>query len=108
MLIQKLVYVASVGATVVLYVLIALSVLSIGVIIERWWYFARRKLDVVAAGDMLRTHLVAGDVDGARRALEKVRAVEAEVVRDALAWYEDGPEPVQEILQKGVEENKSD
>ena len=36
---QKLVLIAPLVARTVLYLLIGLSVLSIGVIIERWWFF---------------------------------------------------------------------
>ena len=44
MLLQKLVFVAQLGASIVLYLLIGLSIISIGVIFERWWYFRRRRL----------------------------------------------------------------
>ena len=40
---QKLVLIAPLVARTVLYVLMGLSVLSIGVIIERWWFFRRRR-----------------------------------------------------------------
>ncbi len=73
MLIEKLVYVAQLGSRAVLYILLALSVLSIGVIFERWWYFRRRKVDAVALGETLRKFLRAGDVAGARAALKACR-----------------------------------
>ena len=80
MLMEKLVYVAQLGARVVLYVLMALSVLSVGVIIERWWYFRRRRLDTGSLADTLRKLLRGGNVDEARALLKKSRAVEAEIV----------------------------
>ena len=40
-LMQKLVFVAPVIARIILYLLMGLSVLSIGIIIERWWYFRK-------------------------------------------------------------------
>ena len=46
LLMQKLVLVASTGATAVLYLLLALSIFSVGVVLERWWYFRQRKLDL--------------------------------------------------------------
>lgn len=106
MLMEKLVYVAQLGARVVLYVLMALSVLSVGVIIERWWYFRRRRVDSVALGEQVRKFLRAGNIDGARALLKKSRAVEAEIIAEALDWYEDGPEAVEQILSKAVRQRR--
>jgi biopolymer transport protein ExbB/biopolymer transport protein TolQ len=106
MLMQKLVFVAQTGASIVLYVLIALSVLSVGVVIERWWYFRKRKLDFAKTAAELEKSLRAGDVAGARKELGKSMTVEAECVRDALAWFDDGSEAVQEILVKGIRQRR--
>ena len=106
MLMEKLVYVAQMGARVVLYVLMALSVLSLGVIIERWWYFRRRRLDVVSLADTLRRLLRVGKVSEARSSLKQMRAVEAEIVGEALEWYDDGPAAVEQILSKAVRQRR--
>src|SRR6478609_4316499 len=53
-LMQKLVFVASVASQAVLYVLLGLSVLSIGVIVERWWYFRMRRDNLDDLADRLR------------------------------------------------------
>ncbi len=101
-LMQKLVFVAQIASQAVLYVLLGLSVLSIGVIIERWWYFRRRRDDVSALGDKLRKTLGRGDLGGARQALSASRSVEAEIVREALDWYDDGADAVEQILVKAT------
>ena len=106
LLMQKLVLVASTGATAVLYLLLALSVFSVGVVLERWWYFRRRKLDVCAVGDGLEKRLRARDVEAAKRDLANLRAVEAEILHDALAYYADGPDSLQEIVQKGIRQRR--
>ena len=106
MLMQKLVFVAQVGASVVLYVLIALSVLSIGVIFERWWYFRRRRFDLSKVTDALTKRLRSGEVEEARADLAKERSVESEVIGEALAWYDDGADSFQEILQKGIRQRR--
>jgi len=106
LLMQKLVLVASTGATVVLYLLLALSVLSVGVVIERWWYFRRRKLDLAEVGDGLAKQLRAKDLEGARKSLASHASVEAEIMADALVYYHDGPESVQEIVQKGIRQRR--
>jgi len=102
MLMQKLVYVAQTGATTVLYILMALSVYSIGVVIERWWYFRRRRIDHESVGNTLEKKLRAGDLKGAKAGLAELRSVETEVIKDALDYYADGPESLQEIVQKGI------
>lgn len=106
LLMQKLVLVASTGATVVLYLLLALSVFSVGVVLERWWYFRRRKLDLEAVSDGLAKRLRGGDVEGARKELAEMRSVESEVLGDALAYYADGPDSLQEIVQKGIRQRR--
>ena len=106
MLMQKLVYVSQVGASAVLYVLIVLSVVSIGVIIERWWYFKKRRFDLAAASTALGKSLRAHDVAGARSQLKKSPAVEAEIMVEALEAYDDGPDSLQEILQKAIRQRR--
>jgi len=106
LLMQKLVLVASTGATAVLYLLLALSVFSVGVVLERWWYFRRRKVDVVSMGDKIEKCLRKQDVEGARKVLKESRAVEAEVIDDALGYYHDGPDSLSEIIQKGIRQRR--
>jgi biopolymer transport protein ExbB/biopolymer transport protein TolQ len=101
-LMQKLVFVASVTSQAVLYVLLALSVLSIGVIIERWVYFLKRREDMDKLSDRLRKAFGHGDVSAARDVLRKSKSVEAAIVREALDWYDDGPDAVEQILAKGT------
>ncbi|TMQ09457.1 MAG: MotA/TolQ/ExbB proton channel family protein [Deltaproteobacteria bacterium] len=103
---EKLLDIAGVGGTVVLVLLLALSVISIGIILERFVYFRRRRIDAVAlAGDVL-ARLAAGDLCALMQRLRPLRAVEAEVLRDALAWYDAGPEAFTEILKKGLADRR--
>jgi biopolymer transport protein ExbB/biopolymer transport protein TolQ len=106
LLMHKLVFVAQTGAAAVLYILLLLSVYSVGVVLERWWYFRKRRLDVIATGDALAKRLRNGDVSGAKRELEEMPAVEAEILRDALDYYADGPDSLQEIVQKGIRQRR--
>jgi biopolymer transport protein ExbB/biopolymer transport protein TolQ len=101
-LMQKLVFVAQIASQAVLYVLLALSVLSIGVIIERWWYFRRRRDNLDALADRLRRAFGRGDLAGARQVLGQSRSVEAQIVHEALDWYDDGPDAVEQILAKAT------
>src|SRR5262249_3338952 len=101
-LMQKLVFVAQLASSAVLYVLLGLSVISIGVIIERWWYFRRRRDDMDALGEGLRKALVKGDLAAARKLLSASPSVEASIIIEALDWYAEGPESVEQILVKAV------
>jgi biopolymer transport protein ExbB/biopolymer transport protein TolQ len=106
MLIQKLMFVAKPASAVVLYLLISLSVLSIGVIIERWWYFRRRKVNIIELGEQLERALRTGDNLAALAVLKKSRSVEAQILGDALKWRADGAESVEQILAKAVRQNR--
>jgi biopolymer transport protein ExbB/biopolymer transport protein TolQ len=106
MLAEKLLAVASIGGTIVLYVLILLSVISIGVILERWLWFRRRKVDTVKIGRQVLDKLHVGDRDGAFAVLRGVPGVEGEVVTEALAWYDDGPEALEQVLMTSFKERR--
>jgi biopolymer transport protein ExbB/biopolymer transport protein TolQ len=101
-LVSKLVFVAQIASQAVLYVLLGLSVLSIGVIIERWWYFRRRKDNLDTLSDRLKKAFGKGDVSAARKVLAGSRSVEAAIVSEALEWYDEGPEAVEQILAKAT------
>ncbi|HZS39554.1 MAG TPA: MotA/TolQ/ExbB proton channel family protein [Polyangia bacterium] len=106
MLVQKLLSIAQVGGQAVLYVLLALSVLSIGLVIERWWYFRKRRIDAAALGRKLVEHLRKDDIAGAQELLKRTPGVEAEVLREALDWYPDGYEAVEQVIAGGVKERR--
>jgi biopolymer transport protein ExbB/TolQ len=106
LIMHKLVLVAHTGATAVLYLLLLLSVYSVGVVLERWWYFRKRKLDMASVDQALTKRLRSGDIAGAKKDLKEMRAVEAEVVHDALEYYADGPDSFQEIVQKGIRQRR--
>src|SRR5450631_2351902 len=101
-LMQKLVFVASVASQAVLYVLLGLSVLSIGVIVERWWYFRQRRDNLDDLAERLRKAFSRDDLAGARKLLAVSKSVEATIIREALDWYDDGPEAVEQILAKAT------
>jgi biopolymer transport protein ExbB/TolQ len=101
-LMQKLVLIAPLVARTVLYVLIGLSVLSIGVIIERWWFFRRRRDNVADLSERVRKALARGDLAEAKKILAASPSIEAEIVGEAFGWYGDGVEAVEQILVKAT------
>jgi biopolymer transport protein ExbB len=103
MLSQKLLALTNLGAEWVLWVLIALSVASIGVILERTAFFlARRPRD---ADDVAR-RLLAGDLPGAAAAVEGRSGMEADVVRAAVTHAAKGAEAVREVISGTIERSR--
>jgi biopolymer transport protein ExbB len=100
MLSQRLLALTSLGADWVLWLLVALSIGSVGVMIERAVFFlARRGLDL----DGLTRRLLAGDLSGAAGAVEGRKGMEADVVRAVAAHATKGAEAVREVISATIE-----
>jgi biopolymer transport protein ExbB/TolQ len=82
----------------VLYLLLALSVASIGVMLERWIFYRLRRVDVDAIRATLTKHLDRGDFAGAAAALQKGDALETKVLLVGLLAYDKGPESVEDLI----------
>jgi biopolymer transport protein ExbB/biopolymer transport protein TolQ len=106
MLVQKLLSIATVGGPAVLYILLALSVVSIGICIERWWYFRSRRIDAAQLGRRVVDFLRKDDVPGAMKLLKGTPGVEAEVIHEALGWYHDGYDAVEQVIAGGTKERR--
>ena len=93
-IVESLLKVALLGSEWVMYLLIALSVLSFTTMFERWLYFRRHGL----RGETLRTGLsdalAQDDLPAADQLLARDRSVAARVVREALRFRAGGPEAV--------------
>src|SRR6185436_11853173 len=76
---QKLLAFTLLGAEWVLWLLIALSIISVAIMIERALYFRRLRIDVEELVDSLRRLLVKGDFEGVRKKAKETRGPEAEV-----------------------------
>jgi biopolymer transport protein ExbB len=82
------------GAGWVLWLLIALSVISFAIMIERAWFFATHRLDTATLESELRRLLALGKVGDARARVKDSTTVEATVVRAGLDEVERGHEAV--------------
>jgi biopolymer transport protein ExbB len=78
--------------------MIALSVRSIAVMIERAWFFFASSEDLGALALALEEKLAAGDLAGARSLTEGSRSVEAAIVRAGLSSSERGAVAAQEAM----------
>jgi len=96
--VEHLSRVALLGSAWVLYLLFGLSIFSIGIMIERWFFFWVRRDNTDKLGDDLVALLRNSDFRGADQMLSKSPSIEAAVVRDSLKWLEGGPAAMEEAL----------
>jgi biopolymer transport protein ExbB/TolQ len=82
----------------VLWLLIGLSVISIGVMIERFLFYRRHAVDIRTLRDELSANLDRGDFDGAARLLAQHDSLETNVVLHGLKSHALGPESVEQLL----------
>ncbi|MCB9613884.1 MAG: MotA/TolQ/ExbB proton channel family protein [Sandaracinus sp.] len=88
----------SLGAAPVMWLMIALSVFSVAIMLERAWFFRGISGDVAKLSQELATCLRRGDAAGAERVLEASRSVEASVVLAGLREAELGPRAAREAM----------
>jgi biopolymer transport protein ExbB/TolQ len=91
----------------VLYLLIALSVISIGVIVERWRFYRRHRVDVDALGAALVQSLDKGDIEAAAGILRRHDSLETNVTLAGLRAYDRGPESVEDLIAGALGREKA-
>ena len=91
----------------VLYLLLGLSVLSIGVIIERVIFYRRHKVDADALRHDLIKALEAGDFAAAADVLKKHDALETNSVLAGLQAYQRGPDSVEDLVSGALGREKA-
>jgi biopolymer transport protein ExbB len=89
-----------VGAEWVLWLLLALSIVSVGMVIERLIYFSR---NTAPGASELLPILAAGKFDEARAALADKRGMEVEVLRAAIDAAPNGPHSVEEVIAGSID-----
>jgi biopolymer transport protein ExbB/TolQ len=97
-IVKYLLKIAMLGSSWVMYVLLALSVASIGAIVERWLYFRKRGTGGEALGDELCALFEEGDDTKADALLRASPTVEAEVLRGSLRWAKSGPAALESAI----------
>jgi biopolymer transport protein ExbB/TolQ len=86
------------GAAPVMWLMIALSIISVAIIVERTLFFMAARTDFGALASAFTRHLRDHDADGARALLESSRSFEAEVVLAGLRESHRGTTAVREAL----------
>jgi biopolymer transport protein ExbB len=103
MIIQKLLAIVNLGAAWVLWLLVGLSVISVGIMIERTFFFLGRRLP---GRDALSAWLLGGDFKKAREALGDRIGIEAEVLRAALDQADSGPDSVAKVVDANIKRSR--
>jgi biopolymer transport protein ExbB/TolQ len=97
-IVKYLLKIAMLGSSWVMYLLLALSVASIGAMVERWLYFRKRGTDGEDVGDELCNLLEHGEEEKAQALLRRSPTVEAEVLRASLRWAKGGPATLESAI----------
>jgi biopolymer transport protein ExbB/TolQ len=107
-IVERLLRIALVGSAWVLYLLLALSVVSIAAMVERWLWFRRHTDDL----DSLRKHLYkaleAKDLDAARKLLDASPSIEAQVLAAALPFAAGGADAVADVIDSELSRRRKD
>ncbi len=90
------------GAEWVLWLLLGLSVLSLGVIFERFLFFHRNAVDEGALNDRLLKALRSGGEPEARKVADGVPGMVGGVLMAALNAYDDGVAAVEEVISASI------
>ena len=86
------------GATPIMYLLIALSTASFAVVIERLWFFFRTSDDVASLARQLRMLLGEGDLEGAKRRMRESPSPAAAIVLAGLEESANGADSAEEAM----------
>ncbi len=87
-----------VGASPILYLMIALSVVSVAIMVERAVFFVRARVDLETLAAELAARLGRGDVEHARQLVLQSRSPEAAVVVAGLNRVQQGAAAVEEAM----------
>ena len=97
-IVESLLKIALLGSSWVLYLLIGLSIVSFGAIIERWFFFRKHNDDQKRLRSAVSKSLLAGKLDDVKATLDKSPSFPAQIVRRALDWKSGGPEAVSDAV----------
>jgi biopolymer transport protein ExbB/TolQ len=82
----------------VLYLLLGLSLASIAVMLERWIFYYRRRLDLETVKHTFGKALDRGDFEAAAKVLADHKGLATDVVLVGLRAHEKGPESVEDLI----------
>ncbi len=105
-LVQRLLALPVFRSEWVLWLLLGLSLLSVAVMVERWFFYRRRKLNFETLKDDFAKALDRGDFDAAAKVLAKHDTLETNVTLAGLRGYDKGPESVEDLIAGAMTRGK--
>jgi len=100
---ERLTAFAMLGATWIMWLLVGLSVVSIGVILERAYFYLASGDDFRKLRDDVLPLLKKGDLKAVAQRLEKSRSFEAKVLSAGIDWSDKGPDAAEEGMSGEVQ-----
>ena len=103
---ERLTEIAAVGPEWVLWLLLILSLLSIGTIIERMVFFRRRRLRMIPFSREFEDSLRTADLGAVRTLLKNTPTPETNVLLRTLEWFDDGADAMSEVMEAAIREER--
>lgn len=91
----------------VLWVLLGLSLTSVAVMVERFLFYRRHRVDMTAVRTRLTELLDGGDLQGAAEYLSQFDSLETNTVLFGLRDYARGPDSVEDLLQGAARKERA-
>ena len=108
MIVERLLKVALLGSSWVLYLLLFLSVVSFSAMFERYLFFKRHRVDFEGLRGEVRKLLLDRDLDGVDKLLGASKAIEARVALEGLRWAAGGPGAIADAVDSELARVKSE
>ena len=108
MIVERLLKVALLGSSWVLYLLLFLSVVSFSAMFERYLFFKRHRVDFEGLRGEVRKLLLDRDLDGVEKLLGASKAIEARVALEGLRWAAGGPGAIADAVDSELARVKSE
>lgn len=106
MLTEKLLEVAAVGGEWVLYGLIIISIVGLGITIERVLFFSRQSCKMEVLIPKIMPKLAEGDMAEVLKILEKDKSEEAQIAVRVMKWRDDGRDASRRMMDAALLERR--
>lgn len=97
-IVDKLLAITALGSEWVLWLLLALSVISLGVIVERAIFYLRIRLDFISFSRNLTKMLIENDVEGIKTLCNQSASIESQTVLRGFEYKEKGAAAMEQSM----------
>jgi len=108
MIVERLLKVALLGSSWVLYLLLFLSVVSFSSMFERYLFWKRHRVDFEGLRGQVRKLLQEDNLAAVDKLLSESRAIEARVALEGLRWAPGGPAAMSDAVESELARVKSE